>query len=399
MTFGIRPDILPFLPSGRIQMKHIRAFLLQQRMRYDPKQNLDRKMKSSKKKHAINVTASAAAASSSRKNPPAKGSTWDNASHSSSSSSSHNYDDVFGGGPSDIVQTLLSMDVEHIQANRRANQGNDADAGHHIRQPPPGDDIGNLTGDGAGGEASAMKRSMASLLPSSSSSSSNSSGVPRREYILVPSNNDILLGRGSHHSTSHPGNLRFHSIIQRYQQEYDNQNDTFEKTVLVSIVVGVLKNNVAADRASTVASASSATAAATAASMLEQQSMPRGPSSASTPFSDLAKGRFLAKDNTGGWYVVTDDIARLRVSQAFRNQRRTISTNQTADGSTAATGSPRRSTTGGHTRTHSPPSDAGNNNARASILSRNFRDDEDGSDDGGAFACFPNTFKRSKPGP
>jgi hypothetical protein len=97
---------------------------------------------------------------------------------------------------------------------------------------------------------------------------------PEEEHVILPTQTDVLLGRGKP-IQNHPGNIRLGLIAQSLLQNYDDSAKRQEKTQL---------------------------AAETAEKMKE------------------AGARFLTKVN-GGWVVASDKLARERVSSTFRTVR------------------------------------------------------------------------------
>jgi hypothetical protein len=97
---------------------------------------------------------------------------------------------------------------------------------------------------------------------------------PEEEHVILPTQTDVLLGRGKP-IQNHPGNIRLGLIVQSLLQNYDYSAKRQEKTQL---------------------------AAETAEKMKE------------------AGVRFLTKVN-GGWVVASDKLARERVSSTFRTVR------------------------------------------------------------------------------
>ena len=88
--------------------------------------------------------------------------------------------------------------------------------------------------------------------------------------IYLPLNSDILFGRGKPIQQT-PGNLRLGAIVDSFVSEYHRRNKQ-EKTALATQIVELVKS---------------------------------------------ASGRFLSK-NSGIWMVVSDDVAREKVSGLFR---------------------------------------------------------------------------------
>ena len=154
------------------------------------------------------------------------------------------------------------------------------------------------------------------------------------ERVIVPSNVDILLGRGSQYQ-SHPGNARFHHIIQEYIDFY-NQGDKFDKTVLAELVLSVVKHGGGSkhktkepspERTSPIENFAAKTIPAPKVpGKLDDEGiqLPPAPTlpASKNPImvAPPPSARFLLRDEAG-WMVVSDDIARNRVSRAFRNRR------------------------------------------------------------------------------
>jgi hypothetical protein len=91
--------------------------------------------------------------------------------------------------------------------------------------------------------------------------------------IVVPGPFDVLMGRGKT-IEGNPGNLRLHHLIETNGPRYAEASK-FEKTVVAETLLGLIK--------------------------------------------DMG-GRFLKKGETG-WVVIQDEVARDKVSHAFRNHR------------------------------------------------------------------------------
>lgn len=95
-------------------------------------------------------------------------------------------------------------------------------------------------------------------------------GVKR---IVIPSTYDVLLGRGKP-LQKHPGNLRYHHIVDGYQGEYEKMQK-LAKTNLSKMFVQQFKDS----------------------------------------------GHRFMKQDEGGWVEVDDEAARYKVSHTFRNHR------------------------------------------------------------------------------
>ncbi len=91
-----------------------------------------------------------------------------------------------------------------------------------------------------------------------------------RNVVFLPLNSDILFGRGKPIQQT-PGNLRLSAIVDSFVTEYHTRNKQ-DKTALATQIVDMVKS---------------------------------------------ASGRFLSK-NAGIWTIVSDDIAREKVSGLFR---------------------------------------------------------------------------------
>mmetsp|Transcript_87484 Transcript_87484/g.131231 ORF Transcript_87484/g.131231 Transcript_87484/m.131231 type:complete len:468 (+) Transcript_87484:35-1438(+) len=94
--------------------------------------------------------------------------------------------------------------------------------------------------------------------------------IPR---IILPSTDDVLLGRGKP-LQKHPGNLRYHHIIETYNEQYEKAMK-LEKTNISKWLVEQIQD---------------------------------------------AGGRFLKQDDVA-WVEIDDDAARYKVSHTFRNHR------------------------------------------------------------------------------
>ena len=93
------------------------------------------------------------------------------------------------------------------------------------------------------------------------------------ERIVIPSTYDVLFGRGKP-LQKHPGNLRYHHIVDSHQAEYEAMQK-LAKTNLSKQIVEMFKQG---------------------------------------------GDRFLKQDE-GGWLEVDDESARYKVSHSFRNHR------------------------------------------------------------------------------
>ena len=99
---------------------------------------------------------------------------------------------------------------------------------------------------------------------------------------VLPGEKDILLGRGRNFR-HHPGNVRFHRIIEMHEAQYENSS-RYRKQLLSDAVLNLVKQDGA---------------------------------------------RFLKKKSGCGWLEVSDEISRERVCHAFRNRR--LATAKTMD--------------------------------------------------------------------
>ena len=93
------------------------------------------------------------------------------------------------------------------------------------------------------------------------------------ERIVIPSTYDVLFGRGKP-LQKHPGNLRYHHIVDSHQTEYEAMQK-LAKTNLSKKIVEIFKEG---------------------------------------------GDRFMKQDE-GGWLEVDDESARYKVSHSFRNHR------------------------------------------------------------------------------
>jgi hypothetical protein len=101
---------------------------------------------------------------------------------------------------------------------------------------------------------------------------------PAKPYIIYdPSPNDILLGRGKP-TQQRPGNVRFRETIEKNMDEYEEGDRGVKYAITVSIVY-----------------------------LLKEEG-----------------GRFLKETEDGGWVEVDESTARLKISHAFRSQRKAL---------------------------------------------------------------------------
>jgi hypothetical protein len=105
-------------------------------------------------------------------------------------------------------------------------------------------------------------------------------GKDTSNRIVVPGTHDVLLGRGKP-LQKHPGNLRYHHIIESFEDRYESAMK-LEKTNIAKEIVQKIKD---------------------------------------------AKGRFLKQDSAG-WVEIDDAAARYKVSHTFRNHRISMRSNE-----------------------------------------------------------------------
>lgn len=107
-------------------------------------------------------------------------------------------------------------------------------------------------------------------------SSSHSEDIGER--ITAPRPQDVLLGRGRT-SQTHPGNVRYHSLLSSHQEAYDRgQGDRQQTSLIATSVVNAIKS---------------------------------------------AGGRFVKQDEAG-WSVLSDAATRIKVTNAFRTRRKKV---------------------------------------------------------------------------
>lgn len=118
--------------------------------------------------------------------------------------------------------------------------------------------------------------------PQISWSSVNRKGAGSSETVVAGSNGsfairdtDVLFGRGKT-VVEHPGNLDFRNLVGKRMEEYEAAS-RLEKTCMTETIVQMIKNK---------------------------------------------DGRFLKRDDGGGWEEVDDETARKKVAHAFRNRRK-----------------------------------------------------------------------------
>jgi hypothetical protein len=118
--------------------------------------------------------------------------------------------------------------------------------------------------------------------------------TPLSSRIVVPSKNDVLLGRGKRVQES-PGNFRFRYLLDNNRDQYERVSK-FEKTMVTESILRLIKD---------------------------------------------FGGRFL-KQGDCGWTQVEDEMARKKISHAFRNLRPTPSTNSGRSSSSVKRGTETR---------------------------------------------------------
>ena len=118
--------------------------------------------------------------------------------------------------------------------------------------------------------------------------------TPLSSRIVVPSKYDVLLGRGKRVQES-PGNFRFRYLLETHRDQYERVSK-FEKTVVAESILRLIKDS---------------------------------------------SGRFL-KQGDCGWTQVEDEMARKKISHAFRNLRSTPSTNSGRSSSSVKRGTETR---------------------------------------------------------
>jgi hypothetical protein len=94
--------------------------------------------------------------------------------------------------------------------------------------------------------------------------------------LIDPQPSDVMLGRGRRH-LRHPGNLRLVTVLDQHKLRYDNASSRQQKTVITNEIVQIMQ------------------------------------------MCGAAPGRFLRLDSSaGGWYEVSDEVARVKVGTALR---------------------------------------------------------------------------------
>lgn len=113
-----------------------------------------------------------------------------------------------------------------------------------------------------------------------------------KKIVIVPGRLDVLLGRGKP-IQEHFGNLRYHVLLDHYQQQYEGSKK-FEKMQVSQTIVDLVHHY---------------------------------------------KGRFLKQEGACGWSEVDPLVARDKVSHAFRTRRTSSSNQQQQQQAQSTTGS------------------------------------------------------------
>lgn len=143
----------------------------------------------------------------------------------------------------------------------------------------PREDEDNATLSSSFRSSSGALSSVASEATITDAASSRSSPLPSSQQGLQPGPNDIIMGRGRRGQKS-AGNKRYRSLLRLYRARYEAANN-FEKTLVAELVLKILREDGA---------------------------------------------RFLKPQRFGdgsGWVEVSDEVAREKISHAFRNLRET----------------------------------------------------------------------------
>ena len=100
------------------------------------------------------------------------------------------------------------------------------------------------------------------------------------DYIVLPATNDVLFGRGGM-SNNNEGNKLYRKEVEKVRPWYRRSCTTEKEKFKLSLaVVDYVRSTL--------------------------------------------KGRFLKKDEKGSWYIVPNNVARLKVSQALREQKKPL---------------------------------------------------------------------------
>ena len=115
--------------------------------------------------------------------------------------------------------------------------------------------------------------------------------------VLVPTSLDILMGRGRHGKKANTGNLRFHSLLEEYSDQYES-SDRYEKSVLSTFLLQELQT-AGCRFLKPVTTSSSGTTSSSENNVTKKGSAGSG----------------------GVWVVVDDEAVREKITHAFRNIR------------------------------------------------------------------------------
>ena len=121
-------------------------------------------------------------------------------------------------------------------------------------------------------------------VPNTATATSNDMDISDNGKGITPTSQDVLLGRGKGFRY-HPGNVRFHKIIEAHEERYESAN-RLGKQILSEAILKLMKDS---------------------------------------------GSRFLKQD-AFGWFVVGDSVARERVAHAFRNRRLTTTSGSSSSG-------------------------------------------------------------------
>jgi len=117
---------------------------------------------------------------------------------------------------------------------------------------------------------------------------------------------DVLLGRGGH-TSSHPGNVQYRMILDRYSPQYHATSDRLERELMVREIVAVWRNQSPPGRfLSTLRKQSGAAAAR------------RGSNSSSDSNSTRDKSHSTGCTTTAKWYDIGDQAAHIKCHQMLR---------------------------------------------------------------------------------
>ena len=240
MTYGILPNVLPLEPSNDrgcddfvLSLKNHQSFLARMRKEEEQEAELNRLSTSL-----------------------ANGHTFDHPSSLLDPASSFN-----GAHPVEKLSPLV-LEQMFVQQHQQQHQAVSYVDPTMEKKCPNATDMNN----------SAIPNTLSSSSPTTTKSSQPQSQNGDNGRI-IPNDLDVLLGRGRR-PQSHPGNMRFHKVMEEFEEEYEME-DKFGKTVIAEVIVNRIKNE---------------------------------------------GGRFLRQDEVD-WVVVSDSLARTRVGHGFRNLR------------------------------------------------------------------------------